>query len=31
MAYFIKVKQEEWRLYHQSISQWEIDQYLHTY
>jgi glutamine synthetase len=31
IAYFIKVKQEEWRLYHQSISQWEIDQYLHTY
>ena len=26
--YYIKVKTDEWNAYHQSISQWEIDQYL---
>ncbi|PYT21001.1 MAG: type III glutamate--ammonia ligase [Acidobacteria bacterium] len=30
-AYYAGVKREEWRQYHQSISQWERDQYLHTY
>jgi glutamine synthetase len=30
-AYYISVKREEWRQYHQSVSQWELDQYLHTY
>jgi glutamine synthetase len=26
--YYIEVKREEWRSYHQSISQWELDRYL---
>jgi glutamine synthetase len=30
-AYYTGVKREEWRQYHQSISQWERDHYLHTY
>jgi glutamine synthetase len=30
-AYYAGVKREEWRQYHQSISQWERDQYLQTY
>jgi glutamine synthetase len=30
-AYYLEVKQEEWRQYHQSISQWEIDRYLMTF
>jgi glutamine synthetase len=30
-AYYISVKREEWRQYHQAVSQWELDQYLHTY
>ena len=28
--YYIEVKREEWRSYHQSISQWETDNYLGT-
>ena len=27
-AYYIDVKREEWRQYHQSVSQWELDRYL---
>src|SRR6266849_4876389 len=30
-AYYADVKREEWRQYHQSISQWETDHYLHTF
>ncbi len=30
-SYYIGVKAEEWRQYHQSVSQWEIDNYLKTY
>ena len=30
-AYYIAVKAEEWRQYHQSVSQWEIDNYLMTF
>jgi glutamine synthetase len=30
-AYYAGVKREEWREYHQSISQWERDRYLKTY
>ena len=30
-AYYIGVKEEEWRQYHQSIAQWELDNYLTTY
>ena len=30
-AYYTGVKREEWRQYHQSISQWERDHYLHMY
>jgi glutamine synthetase len=30
-AYYAAVKREEWRQYHQSISQWERDHYLHTF
>src|SRR5579872_3024727 len=30
-AYYIRVKREEWRQYHQSVSQWELDHYLNTY
>jgi glutamine synthetase len=30
-AYYIQLKAEEWRQYHQSIGQWEIDNYLMTY
>jgi glutamine synthetase len=30
-AYYVTVKREEWRQYHQSVSQWELDQYLSTY
>lgn len=29
--YFIKVKREEWRNYHLSVSQWETDNYLTVY
>jgi glutamine synthetase len=29
--YFIEVKREEWRQYHQSVSQWELDRYLSVY
>ena len=29
--YYIEVKREEWRSYHQSISQWETDNYLGLY
>ena len=28
---FIKYKSEEWRQYHQRVSQWEIDQYARLY
>lgn len=30
-TYYTAVKREEWRQYHQSISQWERDRYLHTF
>jgi glutamine synthetase len=30
-AYYVGVKREEWRQYHQSISQWERDKYLTTF
>ena len=30
-AYYMGVKGEEWRQYHQSVSQWEIDNYLMTF
>ena len=30
-AYYIGVKGEEWRQYHRSVSQWEIDNYLMTF
>ncbi|MCU1276445.1 MAG: glutamine synthetase, type [Bryobacterales bacterium] len=30
-AYYLNVKREEWRQYHQSVSQWERDQYLKAY
>jgi len=30
-TYYAKVKREEWRQYHQSISQWERDKYLATF
>jgi glutamine synthetase len=30
-SYYAGVKREEWRQYHQSISQWERDHYLHTF
>jgi glutamine synthetase len=30
-AYYAAVKREEWRQYHQSISQWEREQYLKTF
>lgn len=29
--YYIRVKNEEWRRYHSSVSQWEIDNYLGLY
>ncbi len=29
--YYIRIKREEWRQYHQSVSQWEIDNYLGLY
>jgi glutamine synthetase len=30
-AYYASVRREEWRQYHQSISQWEREQYLKTF
>jgi glutamine synthetase len=30
-AYYAGVKSEEWRRYHQSVSEWEIAEYLKTY
>lgn len=30
-AYYIEVKREEWRQYHQHVSQWELDKYLPIY
>jgi glutamine synthetase len=30
-AYYIGVKGEEWRQYHQSVAQWEIENYLMTF
>ena len=30
-SYFIGVKAEEWRQYHRSVSEWEIDRYLMTF
>ncbi len=30
-AYYIGVKGDEWRQYHQSVAQWEIDNYLMTF
>ena len=29
--YYIGVKREEWREYHRSVSQWELDNYLNVY
>ena len=29
--YYIAVKREEWRQYHLSVSQWELDRYLSVY
>jgi glutamine synthetase len=29
--YYIRVKREEWRQYHGSISEWETDNYLRLY
>jgi glutamine synthetase len=29
--YYIEVKREEWRQYHQSVSQWETENYLQVY
>jgi glutamine synthetase len=29
--YYIEVKREEWRQYHQHVSQWELDKYLPIY
>jgi glutamine synthetase len=29
--YYIQVKREEWRQYHNSVSQWELDNYLGVY
>lgn len=29
--YYIQVKREEWRNYHLSVSQWELDNYLEVY
>lgn len=29
--YYVEVKREEWRQYHQSISQWELNKYLSIY
>ena len=29
--YYIKVKRDEWKRYHDSISQWEIDTYLEAF
>jgi len=31
VSYYAGVKAEEWRRYHQSVSQWEISEYLRTY
>jgi glutamine synthetase len=30
-AYYLQVKREEWQRYHQSVSRWEIDNYLGVY
>ncbi len=30
-AYYIQTKREEWRQYHSSVSQWEVDNYLGVY
>jgi glutamine synthetase len=30
-GYYISVKREEWREYHQQVSQWELDKYLPIY
>ena len=30
-AHYVRVKREEWRRYNQTVSQWELDQYLPTY
>ena len=29
--YYIKVKNEEWRQYHNTVSEWEADNYLGLY
>jgi glutamine synthetase len=29
--YYVDVKRDEWRQYHQSVSQWELDRYLGVY
>jgi glutamine synthetase len=30
-AYYIQTKRDEWRRYHNSVSQWELDNYLGVY
>jgi len=30
-SYYLTVKEEEWRQYHQTVSQWEIDRYLRIF
>lgn len=30
-CYYLRLKREEWRQYHQNVSQWERDLYLKTY
>jgi glutamine synthetase len=30
-SYYIEVKREEWRLYHESVSAWEVENYLGIY
>jgi glutamine synthetase len=30
-SYYIQVKRDEWRRYHNSVSQWEVDNYLGVY
>ena len=29
--YYIQVKRDEWKSYHDSVSQWEVEQYLGLY
>ncbi len=29
--YYVQVKRDEWKAYHDSVSQWEVDTYLGQY